>query len=176
MISPARVLPLLAPIAGGAAILVWRLRETRTPVTTRKILLPPLGMGTGLLMFAAPGFRIPWTWGIGAFLLGWLVLSVPLSRTSFLELRGDVVMMRRSHGFLVILLGLLALRLALHEYVGHLLPPRATASLFFLLAFGMILRWRAGMYRRYRAVTRVDGVGRSGPASAPEDAGAPRDA
>ena len=33
-----------------------------------------------------------------------------------------------------------------------LLPPRETASIFFLLAFGMIVRWRLWMYLRYRAI------------------------
>ena len=37
---------------------------------------------------------------------------------------------------------------------GHPVPPRETASVFFLLAFGMIVRWRVWMYRRYRAITR----------------------
>ncbi len=153
MVQPMKLIPLLAPIAGGTAVLVWRFRETRTPVTTPKIVIPPLGMATGFLMFLSPNMWIPWPLALGAFLFGALVLSVPLARTSSLEAQGNVVMMRRSHGFLVILLGLLALRLLLHEWVGNLLPPRQTAALFFVLAFGMILRWRVGMLMRYRAMT-----------------------
>ena len=49
-----------------------------------------------------------------------------------------------------ILLGLLGLRLALHDYIGHLISPLQTAAVFFLLAFGMIVRWRSDMYRQYR--------------------------
>lgn len=97
-------------------------------------------MSTGFLMFLSPSMRIPWASAAGAFLLGALVLSVPLARSSTLARKGEVVLMRRSDGFLLILLGLLALRLALHEWVGEVLPPRQTASLFFVLAFGMILR------------------------------------
>lgn len=145
-----KVLPALAPIAGGAAVLAWRVQETRTPVSTRKIVIPPLGMSTGFGMFLAPEMRVPLTWAVVAFLIGAIVLSWPLARTSSLEQQGDIVMMRRSNGFLLILLGLLALRLLLHEYVGALLPPKQTAAIFFVLAFGMILRWRAGMYLRYR--------------------------
>ncbi len=147
-----KILPALAPIAGGAAVLIWRVRETRTPVTARKIVIPPLGMSTGFGMFLVPEMRVPLTWAIVAFLFGAIVLSWPLARTSSLERQGDVVMMRRSNGFLLILLGLLALRLILHEYVGNLLPPRQTAAIFFVLAFGMILRWRVWMYLRYRAI------------------------
>jgi membrane protein CcdC involved in cytochrome C biogenesis len=147
-----KLIPALAPIAGGAAVLAWRVRETRTPVTTRKIVIPPLGMSTGFGMFFVPEMRVPLSWAVVAFLIGALILSYPLERTSSLERQGDVVMMRRSNGFLLILLALLALRLLLHEYVGALLPPKQTAAMFFILAFGMILRWRTGMYLRYRAI------------------------
>jgi len=145
-----RIFAVLAPIAGGLAVLAWRIQETRTPVTARKILIPPLGMATGFGMFVSPSMRIPLVWALGAFALGALVLSPPLARTSTLERVGDVVLMRRSKGFLLILLGLLALRIALHDYVGHLISARQTAALFFVLAFGMILRWRVAMYLRFK--------------------------
>lgn len=147
-----RILTLLAPVVGGAAVMAWRFQETRTPVTARKIVLPPLGMGTGFAMFLSPAVRIPLSWAVVAFLVGSLVLAYPLARTSTLERRGDEILMRRSNGFLVILLGLLGLRLALHDYVGHLLPPLQTGSLFFVLAFGMISTWRVAMYRRFRTL------------------------
>lgn len=148
-----RLAYLAAPVVGGLAVLVWRIQETRTPVTAKKILIPPLGMSTGLFMFLAPAMRVPWAWAIGAYLIGALVLSYPLARTSSLERVGDVIFMRRSNGFLLILLVLLVLRLALHPYVGSVMPPKQTAAVFYLLAFGMISRWRAGMYLQYRALT-----------------------
>jgi len=166
MITPLKLVPILAPIVGGTGVLVWRFRETRTPVTTRKIVIPPLGMSTGFLMFVRPEMRIPWLLAAGAFLFGALILAVPLARTSSMEREGDVVMMRRSNGFLLILLGLLVLRLALHDWIGHLLPPRQTAALFFVLAFGMILRWRVGMFRQFRRlVSEPDGSRQPGPIS-----------
>ncbi|HSH75184.1 MAG TPA: cytochrome c biogenesis protein CcdC [Longimicrobiales bacterium] len=152
MIAPLRLLTALAPIAGGVAVLAWRIQETRKPVTVGKIVLPPLAMSTGFAMFVSPMMRIPWAWGVGAFLLGAFALAVPLARSSSLERVGDVIVMRRSHGFLVILLGLLALRLAAHDYIGHVLPAGRTAALFFVLAYGMIARWRLGMYLRFRAL------------------------
>jgi membrane protein CcdC involved in cytochrome C biogenesis len=150
MISPLKLVPVVAPFVGGAAVLAWRFRETRTPVTARKIIIPPLGMSTGFFMFIRPEMRIAWPLGLGAFLTGALLLAIPLARTSTMDWQGDVVMMQRSNWFLLILLGLFAVRIALHDYVGHLLPPAQTASLFFVLAFGMILRWRVGMYLRFR--------------------------
>ena len=150
MIAPLKLIPLIAPFLGGAAVMVWRYQETRTPVTTRKIVIPPLGMSTGFFMFVRPEPRIPWAVALGAFLFGALVLSIPLARSSSLERQGDQVVMRRSNWFLLILLGLLAVRVLLHDYVGHLLPPLQTGALFFVLAFGMILRWRLGMYLSFR--------------------------
>lgn len=141
-----------APVVGGTAVFAWRIRETQTPVTAAKILVPPLGMSTGFMMFLNPSMRVPWSWAVAAFLLGALVLAIPLARSSSLERRGDEIMMRRSPGFLLILLGLLALRLLLHDYVGHLLSPAQTAAVFFLLAFGMIARWRIAMFRRFRTL------------------------
>jgi membrane protein CcdC involved in cytochrome C biogenesis len=153
--GPLKLLFALAPVVGGGAVLAWRWHETRTPVTLRKIVIPPLGMATGFGMFFAPQMRVPWTWALVAFLFGALVLSIPLMRTSRLERSGDLVLMRRSNGFMLILLGLLALRIALHEWVGQYLSPTQTAAVFFVLAFGMISRWRFAMYRAYRAL--IDG-------------------
>jgi membrane protein CcdC involved in cytochrome C biogenesis len=119
-------------------------------------------MSTGFMMFVVPAMRIPWSYAVVAFLIGALVLSVPLARTSSLHREGDVILMRRSHGFLLILLALLALRLLLHDYVGKYLSARQTAAVFFVLAFGMIIRWRMGMYRRYRALLEEEGEGLPG--------------
>ncbi|MFQ5538439.1 MAG: CcdC family protein [Gemmatimonadota bacterium] len=143
-----------APVVGGTAVLAWRIQETRTPVTVRKILIPPLGMSTGFFMFLRPEMRIAPLLAVGAFMAGMLLLAVPLARTSSLERRGGVIMMRRSNAFLVILLGLFALRLLLHDYVGAVLPPLQTAAFFFVLAFGGILPWRIAMYLRYRRLSR----------------------
>ncbi len=139
----------LATLAGAAAVLAWRMREARRPVTTRAIVAPPLGMSTGFLMFLAPTARIPWAWAGAAFALGALVLSVPLARTSRLARVGDAVVMHRSKAFLWILLGLFAVRLAAREWVEQVITPAQTAALFFVLAFGMILRWRATMLLAY---------------------------
>lgn len=148
------VIVLVTSVVGALAVLAWRVRETQRPISVRGILLPPLGMSTGLGMFAVPAFRVPWTWGLAAFATGAVALAYPLIRSSKLRLVDGALTMQRSRVFLAILLGLAAIRLALRDYVGHLLPARETASVFFLLAFGMILRWRLWMYLRYRAMMR----------------------
>ncbi len=144
-----RPLLILATLAGAAAVIAWRFRESSRPVTTRAIVAPPLGMSTGFLMFLAPAARIPWTWAAGAFALGAVVFSIPLARTSRLARVGDDVVMERSKAFLWILLALVAVRFVLREYVEHVVTPIQTGAIFFVLAFGMILRWRASMLLAY---------------------------
>jgi membrane protein CcdC involved in cytochrome C biogenesis len=137
-------------LIGLSAVLAWRIREARGPVSLKKILIPPLGMATGFSMFFVPAFRIPWTWALGAFLAGAVVLAYPLLRTSKLVREGDVVLMHRSSAFFTVILALAAIRLLARGYLDTLLTARQTAALFFILAFGMILRWRVRMFLEYR--------------------------
>lgn len=141
---------IVGSLVGAAVILVWRVRETRRPVTAPKILIPPLGMATGFCMFFAPQMRVPLLWGIAAFAAGAIFLSHPLIRTSTLTREGDTIWLRRSKAFLAILLALVALRLLLRAYVEQYVSTTQTAALFFLLAFGMLLPWRITMFLRYR--------------------------
>ncbi|HVU04342.1 MAG TPA: cytochrome c biogenesis protein CcdC [Polyangiaceae bacterium] len=148
---------LASSLAGAAAVMAWRIRETQRPVTLRKIVIPPLGMSTGLLMFLAPPARVPLSWAVLAFAIGALFLSYPLMKTSELTVEGDVVMLKRSPAFLFILVGLVAVRLVARSYVEDHVSTVQTGSLFFLLAFGMIVRWRVSMFLAYRALV---GIGR----------------
>ena len=151
----------IGPVFGGVAMVAWRVRETRVPVSTKAIVIPPVAMSSGFAIFVMPMARVPWTWAIGTFLLGLLVLSYPLTSTTRLEPRDGVVYMQRSRAFMLILLALLAIRLALHDYIGHIISPLQTASLFFLMAFGMVARWRWTMFRQFRALTAGGVVERS---------------
>ena len=146
---------LAAAIVGTLAILAWRIRESRHAVTIRSLVLPPLGMSTGFSMFAVPAFRIPWSWGLAAFVLGAVVFAYPLVASPQLTLDGGVIMMRRPRWFLVVLLGLAAVRLGLREYVSAIISVQQTAGLFFVLAFGMIVRWRSKLLVEYRRMVRA---------------------
>jgi membrane protein CcdC involved in cytochrome C biogenesis len=137
-------------LIGLSAVLAWRIREARGPVSLKKIVIPPFGMATGFSMFLVPAFRIPWTWALGAFLAGAVVLAYPLLRTSKLVREGDVVLMQRSSAFFTVILALAAMRLLARGYLDTLLTAKQTAALFFILAFGMILRWRVRMLVEYR--------------------------
>jgi membrane protein CcdC involved in cytochrome C biogenesis len=139
-------------IAGLAGVLVWRIREGQTAVTARKILIPPAGMATGFSMFLIPAFRVPITWAIGAFLVGAVVLAYPLLRTSHLERNGDTIRMKRSAAFFTVVIVLAAIRYLARGYFDTWLTMEQTAALFFVLAFGMILRWRMSLFLEYRAL------------------------
>lgn len=140
-------------VFGAIAVIVWRIREGQTPVTLKKILIPPAGMATGFSMFVVPIFRIPWLWALVAFLIGAIVLAYPLLRTSRLHREGEVIMMKRSSMFLVVIIVLAAVRFAARGYFDRIMTVEQTGGLFFILAFGMVLRWRMNMYFEYRALT-----------------------
>ena len=140
-------------LVGLAAVLTWRVREARGPVSLKKIVIPPLGMATGFSMFLVPAFRIPWTWGLAAFLIGAVALAYPLLRTSKLVSEGDVILMQRSNAFFAVILALAAIRLFARGYFDSILTFQQTGALFFILAFGMILRWRVSMLLEYRELT-----------------------
>jgi len=148
-----KVLSLVSSIVGAAVVMLWRVSETRSPISARKILIPPMGMATGFAMFLVPVFRVPWTWAVDAFLLGALVFAYPLLRTSRLVRDGDHVMLQRSNAFLAVLLVLAGVRIGARGYFDQILSVQQTAGLFFILAFGMILRWRTRMFRQYRALS-----------------------
>jgi membrane protein CcdC involved in cytochrome C biogenesis len=149
------VLVVAGSLAGAAVMLAWRLRESRRPVTARAIVAPPLGMSTGLLMFLVPATRIPWTWAGTAFAFGAVFLSVPLVLTSRLARDGEAVVMRRSSAFLWILFGLFAVRFLAREWVEQRVTMPQTGAIFFVLAFGMVLRWRVGMLLEYVRLQKI---------------------
>ena len=143
-----------AAVLGALAVLAWRIHESRRAVSIKSLVIPPLGMSTGFSMFAVPAFRIPWTWGVGAFVLGAAIFAYPLVASPQLTREGDQVMMRRPKWFIIVLLVLAAVRLLLREYVSAIISVQQTAGLLFVLAFGMIVRWRTTLLMEYRRLVR----------------------
>jgi len=106
-------------------------------------------------MFLVPAFRVPLLWALAVFCIGALVLAYPLIRTSRLAYHddGETVMMRRSAAFFIVVIVLAVVRFAAKDYLDRFISMEQTASLFFILAFGMILRWRLSMLMEYRRLT-----------------------
>jgi membrane protein CcdC involved in cytochrome C biogenesis len=168
LLAPELRLPLIVTsVVGGVVVMTWRMRETSRPITARKILIPPLGMSTGLLMFIAPQTRIPLSWAAIALACGALFFTYPLHRSARLERVGDEIRLQRSRAFLWILLGLITVRIVARTYVEQSVDLLQTGSLFFLVALGMIVPWRLLMYREYRRLTATSASPESPPRSAP---------
>jgi membrane protein CcdC involved in cytochrome C biogenesis len=149
LVHPPLALVIAATLAGAVAMLTWRAREARRPVTLRAILIPPLGMATGFSMFAIPATRVPLWWALAALALGALVFAIPLIRTSKLVVIDHQILVQRSRAFAVILLVLVGVRFGLREWIEQYVSPLQTGALFFLLAFGAVVRWRLTMLRDY---------------------------
>lgn len=147
------VITAVVSLVGLVGVLAWRVREGQTPVTMKKIIMPPLGMSTGFCMFIAPMCRIPFLWGLGAFLIGAILLAYPLLLTSDLHWQNGVIMMKRSSMFFAVIIVLAVVRYLARGYFDRYLTLEQTGALFYLLAFGMILRWRAKLFFAYRALT-----------------------
>jgi membrane protein CcdC involved in cytochrome C biogenesis len=152
-IPPTPVITAVVSLVGLAGVLVWRVREGRTAVTLKKIVMPPLGMATGFCMFVAPQCRVPWLWGLAAFLIGAIVFAYPLLLTSDLHLQNGVIMMKRSSAFFAVIIVLALARYLARGYFDHYLSLMQTGAIFYLLAFGMVLRWRLKLLLAWRALT-----------------------
>ncbi|MDT3428170.1 membrane protein CcdC involved in cytochrome C biogenesis [Paenibacillus forsythiae] len=131
-------------------VIFIRLKASDRPVTLRKILIPPLGMSTGFIMFVVPETRVPLWWALAAFLAGWFVLAYPLIKTTSFHEKEGLLYVRRSKSFILVLLGLFLVRTLLHEFIDRYISIPQSGGLFFILAFGMIVRWRMFMFRTYR--------------------------
>ncbi|GIO51123.1 membrane protein [Paenibacillus azoreducens] len=134
------------------AVIFVRLKASNKPVTIKKILIPPMGMATGFLMFVAPAVRVPILWALIAFLVGWFLFSYPLIRSTKFEVSEGHIFAKRSKSFVVILFVLLIVRTVLHQVIDEYVSIPQSGALFFLLAFGMIVRWRIFMLKQYRTI------------------------
>jgi membrane protein CcdC involved in cytochrome C biogenesis len=146
---------LIGSLVAAILVIFVRLRSSGKPVNVMKIIMPPIGMSTGFLMFVVPFTRIPFTWGLASFAAGALLFAYPLIRTSRFHSVNGIIYLQRSKAFIWILLVLLIIRLALHEYVEAYITIYQTGAVFFILAFGMLLPWRVAMYLQYRELQKV---------------------
>ncbi len=140
-------------LVGLAGVLTWRVREGRTAVTLKKIVMPPLGMATGFCMFFYPPCRVPILWGFAAFLIGAVLFAYPLLLTSDLHWHGGEIRMKRSSAFFAVIIVLALVRWAARGFFDSLLSLEQTGAIFYLLAFGMILRWRLKLFLAWRTLT-----------------------
>lgn len=138
----------------GTIVMIVRLRSQKKPVSTKKIIIPPIAMSTGALMFLFPEFRVEPLQIVEAVVVG-LLFSTVLIATSKFEVRDHTIYMKQSKAFPFILIGLLVLRIILKLIFSNSLDVAELGGMFFILAFSMILPWRLAMLMRFKKLQKV---------------------
>ena len=130
-------------------MIFYRLKSAEQPTSVKKIILPPLFMSTGAVMFLFPVFRINLLQVFEALVIG-MIFSIFLIKTSKLEIRDRDIYLIPSKSFAFILVGLLALRIIAKFIMNIQISLGKTSGMFFLLAFGMIVTWRLSMLYQFK--------------------------
>ncbi len=130
-------------------VYTMRAKASNKPIQAKKIILPPLFMSTGMLMFLFKEFQVPWTQVLEASLVG-VIFSTFLIYTTTFEVKGDGIYLKKSKAFLVILVGLLIIRMVGKIVLSNTIDVGELGGMFFILAFSMILPWRVGMLVKYK--------------------------
>lgn len=135
----------------GMAIFVtfMRMKAAKKPVTAKKIILPPIFMSTGALMFIFPMFRVHSLQILEALTVG-MLFSILLIKTSKFEIRDKDIYLKRSKAFVFILIGLLVVRVIAKLLLSSTIDVGELSGMFWILAFGMIVPWRIAMYLQFR--------------------------
>jgi membrane protein CcdC involved in cytochrome C biogenesis len=139
----------IAAVIMALGVMMIRMRASKKPASARKIILPPIFMSTGALMFLHPMFRVTPLEFLEAITLGFF-FSIFLIKTSNFEVKEDKIYLKRSKAFAFILIGLLLIRIALKFYLSNSIDVGELSGMFWILAFGMIVPWRIAMYLSFR--------------------------
>jgi membrane protein CcdC involved in cytochrome C biogenesis len=137
----------------GIGALFVRMRAAKKPTSAKKIIMPPLFMSTGALMFLFAEFRVTWLELLEATAVG-MVFSLLLIKTSNFEIRGEAIYLKRSKAFPIILMTLLIVRIIGKLVLSTTIDIGELGGMFFILAFAMIVPWRIAMYHQYIKLKR----------------------
>ncbi|HLR59607.1 MAG TPA: cytochrome c biogenesis protein CcdC [Pseudogracilibacillus sp.] len=132
----------------ATSMMFVRMRASEKPASIKKIILPPLFMSSGGLMFLFPMFRLSFSEVIEALVVG-IIFSFFLIKFSKFEIRQNDIYLIPSKSFVFILFGLLLIRIIIKLVIGSHISFGETSGMFFLLGFGMIFTWRLAMLYKY---------------------------
>jgi membrane protein CcdC involved in cytochrome C biogenesis len=130
-----------------------RMKAAKKPASVKKILLPPLFMSTGALMYIFPEFRLTSLEILESVIVG-MLFSILLIKTTKFEIKDQDIYLKRSRAFMFILLGLFVIRMVAKLILSSSIDFGELSGMFFLLAFSMILPWRIAMYRNFQKVSQ----------------------
>ncbi len=128
---------------------IIRIKTAKKPVTAQKIVLPPLMMSTGALMYIFPPFRLSLEQIAEAVCVG-ILFSLFLIKSSKLEIRDNEIFLKKSNIFFYVFGALIIVRMTAKFAFSRTLDPGELGGMFWLLAFSMILPWRLMLYRKFR--------------------------
>lgn len=143
------LIPSIIAIMMSIGVIVIRMKASHKPVSAKKIILPPLFMSTGALMFISPYFRVTNMEILEASAAG-LLFSILLIKTSKFEVRDNAIYLKRSKAFAIILIGLLLVRITAKSILSQQIEVGQLSGMFWILAFGMIVPWRISMLIQYK--------------------------
>lgn len=138
----------------GTFVTIVRAKSAKKPASVKKILLPPLFMSTGALMFLFPFFRVTLSEFLEALIVG-MIFSIVLIKTSKFERRDDDIYLKQTKAFIFILIGLLIIRVIAKIVLSSTIDVGTLSGMFWILAFGMIVPWRITMYLQFKKLQRT---------------------
>lgn len=147
---------ILALFMGTMAAIV-RSKAAKRPVSVKTIILPPIFMSTGALMFIFEEFRVAPLQIVEALIVG-MLFSIILIRTTNFEIRDENIFIKRSKAFVFILFGLLIIRLIGKLLLSKSIDVGEIGGMFWILAFGMIVPWRIAMLVKFNKLEKTKGV------------------
>lgn len=154
---PSQILLLISSVGAvfmAVFVMFVRLRSQKKPVNEKKIIIPPIAMSTGALMFLFDEFRVAPLQILEATAIG-ILFSTVLIATSKFEVRDDEIYLKRSKAFVFILIGLLILRIILKLIFSNSLDVGELGGMFFILAWSMIIPWRLAMLIQFKKLKKT---------------------
>src|SRR5690625_5503921 len=100
----------------ATTMILVRMRASEKPASIKKIILPPLFMSTGALMFLFPMFRLQFSDVLEALLVG-IFFSFFLIKFSRFEIKNNEIYLIPSKAFIFILFGLLIFRFIIKLFI-----------------------------------------------------------
>lgn len=147
------IITTIGALGMGILAIFVRSKSAKRPASVKKIILPPIFMSTGALMFIFDEFRVAPLQIVEALLVGAL-FSIILIKTTNFEVRQTAIFMKQSKAFPFILFGLLLIRLIGKLALSSTIDVGELGGMFWILAFGMIVPWRAAMFIKFKKLEK----------------------
>ena len=141
-------------IVMGCFVMVIRMRASKKPTNEKKIIIPPIAMSSGAVMFLFEQFRVSPMEILEASAVG-ILFSTILIATSKFEVKGQEIYLKRSKAFAFILIGLLIFRIIAKMILSSSIDVGELAGMFWILAFAMLVPWRIAMLIQFKRIKKT---------------------